>query len=262
MSSYFKRLSHNLFEPTEHVGGGWNAAEQHIAPPMGLLCHLIEVDHAARGGSLILTRISFDILGVLPIEPVEVALKVLRPGRTIELVEASLSHNGRPALIARAWLLGEGETASIAGTHAEAFPSREGMPRWSPQDDWPGGFIASIDAFRTEIAPGRAKTWARTTQNLLESEEVSLTAKALGTVDLANGTAPREDPSEVLFPNLDLTVTLLRSPVSEWLGFDTSVTFGDNGVGLTHTFLHDESGFLGVVTQSLTVRPMHHPVSK
>lgn len=48
VTSYFRRLAENRFEPTEHVGGAWNPDEQHIAPMLGLLAHLAEADHDAR----------------------------------------------------------------------------------------------------------------------------------------------------------------------------------------------------------------------
>ncbi len=33
--SYFERLGPTSFRATEHVGGAWNEAEQHIAPALG-----------------------------------------------------------------------------------------------------------------------------------------------------------------------------------------------------------------------------------
>ena len=65
----------------------------------------------------------------------------------------------------------------------------------------------------------------------------------------------REPPEEVHFPNVDLTAHLVRSPAAGWLGFDTTVTFGPGGHGLTRSVLHDEHGPLGSVAQTLTVRP-------
>jgi hypothetical protein len=59
----------------------------------------------------------------------------------------------------------------------------------------------------------------------------------------------------VAFPNLDLTLHLLRPPVGEWIGFDTTVSFGATGLGLTSTVLHDLDGPIGTVAQTLTVRP-------
>ena len=68
----------------------------------------------------------------------------------------------------------------------------------------------------------------------------------------------RLDPSAWLFPNLDLTVHLHRDPVGgpgHWVGFDTLVTIGSSGVGLTTSTLHDERGPVGRAEQILTVRP-------
>lgn len=63
-------------------------------------------------------------------------------------------------------------------------------------------------------------------------------------------------PFEAVFPNLDLTAHLLRAPAGDWVGFDTSVSFGPDGVGLTHSWVHDREGLVGTVSQCLTVRPV------
>lgn len=256
MSSYFTRESNSLFTPSSHVAGSWNTNEQHIAPPMGLLAHAMELDHTSRGGSLKLISINYDILGVIPIETVEVSVKVLRPGRTIELLEGTLSHNGRPALIARAWFLAAGDTKQFAGSSLTPIPPRSEMQVWAPSQKWPGDFIASIEAFQIEESAGRAQTWARTLYPILDGEPTSLTARMLGIVDLANGTTPRVSTNNVIFPNLDLKVNIVRPPVNEWIGFDTAVTFGVNGFGLTQTIIHDDDGPIGSLAQSLTVRAL------
>lgn len=256
MQSYFIRESDRAFTPTELVGGAWKEDEQHIAAPIGLLAHLIEQDHAARGGTLTLARLSFDIYGVLPLETVEVDIRVLRPGRTIELVEATLTHRGRAALVVRAWMLQELDTAQIAGTSIEPLPPRDVMQPWDYGRDWAGQFVRSIETFKLEEEPGRAFGWVRPKYPLLEGEAVSDTARIIGVLDTTNGLTPRADTTKVAFPNLDLTVSMFRTPRGEWAGYDTRATFGERGIGLTHSFVHDEQGPFGVVTQTLTVRPM------
>ena len=82
-------------------------------------------------------------------------------------------------------------------------------------------------------------SWVRTAVPLVGDEPVSATARALGLIDIANGLTPRRPTDEVAFPNVDLTVHLVAAPRSDWLGFDTTVTFGPAGLGLTHTVLHD-----------------------
>ena len=43
--------------------------------------------------------------------------------------------------------------------------------------------------------------------------------------------------------------------LGDWVGFDTSVSFGSAGIGLTHSVIHDIDGPVGVVAQILTIRP-------
>ena len=65
----------------------------------------------------------------------------------------------------------------------------------------------------------------------------------------------REPPGRVAFPNLDLTAAPVRQPVGDELGFDTTVSFGPTGQGLTSSVLHDADGPFGTLAQLLTVRP-------
>ncbi len=252
---FFERIGPETFLPTRHTGGAWNPDEQHIAPAIGLLAHVLELDCANRAIRFAVGRMCYDILGPIPIEPMVAEVRVIRPGRTIELVEGTLSHNQRPALRMRAWLMQPRDTDRIAGTHFAPIAPLDRMEPWDPTTIWPGGFIRTIEIRRTLREPGRASYWARTRQPLLEGEPVSPFARAAGLFDLANGMAVRAAPREIAFPNLDLTAHLFGVPQGEWLGFDTRVSFGNNGLGLTSSIIHDASGPIGTVNQTLTVRP-------
>jgi hypothetical protein len=254
---YFVRTGESSFAPTEHVGGAWRTDEQHVAPALGVMTHVVETDHRRRRPEdpLVVSRLSFDILGVLRMEEVEVSTRLLRRGRTIELVEAVLAQDGRPAVLLRAWLLTAGDTRDAAGTPVPALPAPATMSAWDPTTVWPGGFIASVEVRRDQEAPGRARYWVRTGVPLLD-EPASPLASAAGLLDIANGMTVRADPQKVLFPNVDLTAHLVRAPQPGWLGFDTSVTFGADGHGLTSSVVHDERGPVGTLAQTLTVRPV------
>jgi hypothetical protein len=253
--AYFERAGESAYRATEHVGGAWNTQEQHIAPALGLLVHVVEQDRDnRRGDGLVLGRLSFDILGTVPVDVVETAVRVLRPGRTIELVEATLVHGGRAAVLLRAWLMQPSDTAKLRGAALPRIPGPQDLTSWDPTDVWPGGFIASAEVRRREEAPGRAVYWVRSSLPLIAGEEVSPLARAAGLFDIANGMTVRADPRDVAFPNLDLTAHLFAEPVGEWLGFDTTVCFGAGGVGLTSSVLHDAGGPIGTLAQILTLR--------
>jgi acyl-coenzyme A thioesterase PaaI-like protein len=254
--AYFERLGAHAFRATEHTGGAWDRQTQHIAPALGLLAHAVEHDRdVRRSDGLVLTRLSYDILGTVPIAEVDIAVEVLRTGRTIELVEAVLAHAGRPAVRLRAWLMEQRDTSAIAGTGHTGLPSPDEVEPWDPTTVWRGGFIATAEVRRRQLEPGRALIWVRTDQPLLDGENVSRGAAVAGLLDIANGMTVRAAPEEVAFPNVDLTAHLVRPPADGWLGLDTTVTFGADGIGLTASVVHDERGPIGTSSQCLTVRP-------
>lgn len=258
--SYFVQTGPATFRPTEHVGGAWNTDEQHIAPALGLMLHVVEADRdRRRDDGLLVSRLSWDILGTVPMEDVGVEVRVLRPGRTIELMEAVLLHAGRPAVLLRAWLLRPTGQPADAGSALPGIPGPDEMPAWDPTSVWPGGFIASAELRREEVAPGRAAFWVRSDVPLLDAAaaQPSGPAATAGRLfDIANGMTVRADPRVVAFPNVDLTAHLFREPVEGWLGFDTTVSFGPTGQGLTSSVLHDAEGPFGTMAQVLTVRPV------
>jgi hypothetical protein len=255
--AYFERLGAHRFRATEHTGGAWYLETQHIAPALGILPHAVERDRdERRGAGLVLTRLSYDSLGTVPIAEVDIEVAVVRAGRTIELVEAMLSHGRRSVVRLRAWLMEERDTSAIQGTGLERIPGPDELEPWDPTTVWPGGFIATADVRRRQLEPGRASVWVRTTQPLLDSEEVSRRAAVAGLLDIANGMTVRAAPADVVFPNVDLTAHFFTQPAAGWLGLDTAVSFGADGLGLTTSVVHDERGPIGTSSQCLTVRPI------
>ena len=255
--AYFERIDERRFLAGPDTAGAWRTDEQHVAPAMGLLAHAVTRDHAARGGDLVVTRLAYDILGVLPVAAVDVTVEVVRPGRSIELVEATLSVDDRAVVRANAWRLAAHDSAPAAGVEFEPMPGPGAFPEWHATEVWEGGYIRGVE-FRAdpERRPGRTRTWIRSPYALVDSEPCSPTADLIRLVDTANGIAVRVSPQEWMFPNVDLTIHLFREPVRGWVGFDTKVTMGTTGMGLTSTTLHDERGPVGRAEQILTVRPM------
>ena len=254
--AYFERLGDHRFRATEHTGGAWDLATQHIAPALGLMAHVVEADRdVRRTDGLVVSRLSYDILGTVPIAEVEVDVRVLRAGRTIELVDAELGHDGRVGVRLRAWLQEPRDTAALAGTTHDPVPGPDASEPWDAASVWPGGFIASVEVRRHQQQPGRASFWVRTAIPLLDDESVSPLSRTAGLLDIANGMTVRAQPTEVLFPNIDLTAHFFEQPQGEWVGFDTRVSFGAGGLGLTASVVHDERGPVGTSAQSLTVRP-------
>lgn len=252
-TAFYIPLGEGRYLPTIHTEGAWSTDEQHMAPVSGLLTDAIE--NCSGRTDLVTSRISFDILGMIHRREFQVSASVIRPGRTIELVQAEMSADGRTLVRATAWRLATADTEDIAGNELPSMPGPDQATRWDGTSTWDGGFIAGLE-FRVlpDRRPGRGQVWIRTAHSLIEGRRAGDLAAYVGLIDSANGIAVRQDPSQLLFPNTDLTIHFVRQPTGPWLGLDTSVSFGPAGVGLTSSVLHDEQGPVGIAAQSLTIR--------
>jgi hypothetical protein len=255
--AYYVPAGPSTFRPSIHTQGAWAPDQQHMGPVSGLLVHAVE--SCSERDDLALARVSFDILGVIPLTDVTPTAEVVRPGRTVELVEASLTAAGRVVVRARAWRLVRSDTAAIAAGAEAAMPGPGRAEPWNGSEVWSGGFIASLEMRVVPgRVPGKGQVWIRPRVPLLETVDLGVLPRFFGAFDTMNGVAVRVDPSEVTFPNTDLTVHLFRHPVGEWLGLDVSVAFGPEGIGTTAAVLNDEQGPFGRALQILTVRPLRH----
>ncbi|NED79777.1 thioesterase family protein [Streptomyces sp. SID11233] len=256
--SYYERTEEHRFKPTAHASGAWSTDEVHFSPLGGLIVHAVDRHLADRPGErLLLSRISFDILGRLALDECEIRVETIRPGRTIELVEAVALIAGRPVVRARAWCLAAIDTAEVAGGEADRLADPESLAPWRMADLWPGGYIASIDVRPlAPPRPGRTTAWISTPLDLVAGEPACPVASFVALVDTANGIAVRQPPTAWTFPNVDLTIHLQRQPEGRWTGLDTTVVFGPTGQGITSTVLHDIHGPVGQAQQILTVRPV------
>ena len=254
---FYRRLGDGIYESTIHTQGAWNAHEQHMAPVAGILTRELEL-HQPRP-DLRMARLNFDILGLIPAGQFRIETKILRPGRTIELLQAEMIAEERVAVRATVWRLQRGDSLAVAGLEEKAMPSVEDTALWDGMNHWPGGYIESLQMRVVEgHRPGRGQVWIRSPYDMVAGEPTTDMVRLMGLVDTANGIAFRVPPGagSYMFPNVDLSIHLHREPVGEWLGLDTSVTFGTDGIGLTSTVLNDVQGPFGRAAQILTVREL------
>ena len=83
-----------------HCQGAWNDNEQHMAAATGLLAY--ELEQFKPRSDMRIGRISLDIFGLIHFGDVSVTTHIIRPGRTIELVETTMAANGKTCSVAYA----------------------------------------------------------------------------------------------------------------------------------------------------------------
>ena len=241
------------YRSTIHAQGAWNENEQHMAPATGIIC--AELDIFSPRSDVRIGRISLDILGLIPAGEFQVETKIVRPGKTIELIESVMSAQGKACIQARTWRMMTSDTSAVFGLEDKVVEGPEHQPVWNEIRSWPGGYIASLEARTSQQRQGKGIVWLSNPYAMIENEQSSDFVRLMGMVDTANGVATRQHvPFEFAFPNLDLQIHLYRIPQGKWLGLETVQQHGTDGIGLTSSILHDEIGPFGRSEQILTLR--------
>jgi Thioesterase-like superfamily len=125
----------------------------------------------------------------------------------------------------------------------------------------PSAFLDGISmrvASGDPTSPGPAAIWFRADRPLIEGEQTSPLMRAALTADFANGAAAAVDPREWTFINADLTLSVTRAPVGDWILLDAETWLGRDGVALASARLADTTGYFGRAAQSLLIEPRQH----
>jgi Thioesterase-like superfamily len=244
---------------TELTRGPWDPGAQHAGPPAALLGRELELLPEAEDFQL--SRITFEILRPVPIGPVEVEARIVRPGRRAQMLEAELRVDGEVLMMARAWRLRREELDMPAEATAippgPKIPSEPGPSTFLPSGSSVGYQTAMELRFTsgafTELGPALA--WLRIRGTLVGEETPSPLQRVLVAADVGNGISAAVDFRKFLFVNVDLTVQLERLPEGEWVGVDAVTLAQPTGRATAESTLLDERGRFGRALQSLLVSP-------
>jgi hypothetical protein len=244
------------FVATELTRGPWDPGAQHAGPPAALLGHAIEALPDAEEFQV--GRITVEILRSVPIAPVSVSARVVRPGRRVQLVEAELSVGGEVQMSARAWRIRTAAVeipAAARETDPPPPPEQASEAEFFPTGQEHGYHTAMEVRFVSGgfLEVGPATVWLRMRVPLLAGEQPTPLQRTLVVADVGNGVSAVLDFRRYLFINVDLTVQLERMPVGEWICADATTLPQPNGVGTAESLLSDREGRIGRGLQTLLI---------
>jgi hypothetical protein len=253
-----------LYVATELTRGPWDPDAQHAGPPAALIGREVErLSEGRLGGAegppAQVGRITFELMRSVPIAPLRVEASVVRPGRRVEMFEATLADEaGEPLMRAHGWRLrtGEVEFEPPETRVAPLPPPVAGEPGRFFHTGYEVGYHSAMEyrfvagAFM-EVGP--ASVWMRMGVPLVPGEEPSPLQRVLVAADSGNGVSAALDWKGFLFINVDLTVHLHRMPAGEWVCLDAETFPEQTGVGMSDTRLLDERGPIGRAAQTLLV---------
>jgi hypothetical protein len=245
------------FISTEHTRGPWSADHQHAGPPSALLARAVE-RAVADDGAFQVVRLTVELMAPVPITTLEVRTAVLRAGRKVRRIEATLVADGRQ--VARAVGLAlRTQSMDLPRVALDPFdpppPPEQGTPWTFPVFKADAGYGTAVDArcVRGGYLRNPTSVWIRSRVALVGGEPPSPWQHVMIAADSGNGIAVVLDPLAFTFVNADLTVYLTRPPVDEWVCLEAVTVPEPSGVGLTTSRLFDRRGPIGWSLQSLVV---------
>lgn len=256
-SAFFIPTGEGRYQPTEATIGPWSPVLQHGGPPSALVTHALRC-HAPRP-NMLLSRVTIEILGPVPVTPCEIQVEVVRAGKRIELLKATYRADDKTYMVAHAWRLegAPGVTSVVAAPfEVPVLPAPQAQNFFPGIDYFPYGHAIewrfSEGSYDTL---GPATVWARPRIALVDGHALDPLEALMLVIDSANGASAELDIRQWSFVPVDLSLGLHRQPAGEWVGMSARTVIGDNGIGQSTTTAFDQTGSVGHSLHTLFVRP-------
>jgi hypothetical protein len=246
--------------PTELARGPWSPHAQHGGAPAALLAGQLEGFDA--GPATFPARFTLELMRPVPLAPLRIERRTIRPGKKVQLVQGSLFAGD--VEVVRATLLRlreqpvEFTTEPVGGPEAPLPPPG---PAQRLGGEWTTGtgFWNAVEASRVKGewgAPGPAGLWLRLAVPIVAGEVPTPFQRVAAAGDFGNGVAAAFDRMRYSCINPDLTITLHRLPTTEWVGLDSATYPERTGLGVAESVLHGEAGRIGRGIQTVLIEEL------
>ena len=262
--SFYEHVDGSAYASTPATESPWDPRAQHGGPPSALLGRSVEA--SVGDEPMAVGKIDVDFLGPIPQGTCEIEVSVLRPGRRVRQVQATMSVEGRAVATARAWLVAYEEGRAPTSGRPVVPPP---LPGPQPQFRLPGvsaewGYGRAVEwrfasgGFGRQTPAGedgRVQVWGRTRVPLVAGEESTGLQRLLTLADSTNGISTQLTARDWIFVPPGMNVTLQRVPAADWMHLDATSHVDPRGTGVAHATVSDDDGLCGYVSQPLLVAP-------
>ena len=251
------RVEENRVLASEHAAGPWDARMQHGGAPSSLVVWAAERIPTLQ--PMRVARLTIDLMRPVPVAPLTIESRVLREGRKIQLCEVRLLAEG--VEVARATVLKiRIQPVEFPGGTVTEMPLDVPGPEAGRNDEAGNSskFIQGLTLRAVRggfLQPGPGAIWFRANRPIVEGAAISQAMRTVLAADCSNGVSAVLDFTKWSFINADLTVTLARQPVGDWILLNAEMTLGPDGAGLAVSRLGDVQGYFGRAVQCLVVEP-------
>lgn len=260
-----------LYVPSASSGSPWSPTMIHGGAAAGLLAHTIET--SIDDPAMHVVRLTVDLFKPVPKVPLDAHATVIREGRRIKAVVASLFSEGEETCRATALLLRRAEQApdgweadnehigpaptaaegpSMAHAlrgNAEAAAARKPLPGFSNP-----GFHVVLQAIqgKANSDPQNQPRWLRVPVPMVDGVPLTPLVRAAAVADLGGMGRPRTSTTNLI--NADISLYLHRLPEGEWIGIaPQDGGLGPGGLAVARSIMFDSKGAAGFIQQALLI---------
>ena len=234
--------------PTTFAVGPWRPDAVHGSAVAALFAASLDEPGAT------VARITMDLLGAVPLRPLQLTVTEVEGGRRVRRREALLQHGQRA--VARAVALLVADSADLDLPQSDEFAALDPPPKDlsllpASRAGW-AGFESQSMALQTSREGSQTMVgWFRLLHPAIAGQSLTGLQMALAAADYTSGgTAVVLPLKRWTFVSTDLTVNLARKPMGDWIGLKARSRLGTTGIGIATSVLHDAAGGLGHCTQT------------
>jgi acyl-coenzyme A thioesterase PaaI-like protein len=249
------------FVPTELARGPWDPGALHGGAPAALLAHACEQHDP--GPAAFLARLTVELMRPVPLAPLSLVVRTMRPGRKVQWIEASL-HDEKDHEVAHATALRlrSDDVDTSGSVHPAVDPPPGHDEAGAPLFPFGSGAIGYWTANEVVLVrgnwlePGPGIAWLRLRCPVVAGEDTSPFMRVAAAADFGSGIGSPVRTTKAVAINPELSIHLHRHPIGEWICLESGGWAQPHGIGMADTLLHDERGTIGRAVQSLLVEPI------
>jgi len=213
-----------------------------------------EVERFPADQPMFVVRMTLELLRSVGQTQLTVRSRMVRPGRKVQLVEASLWAAELEVARMTALRIRTGDVSVPVNDDPPPRPAPDGLVPltggWRPGEAYHTlGVEVRSDIGQIAAAPGWC--WFRLKLPVVPDEHPTPLQRICAAADFPNGISFVVNPHHTTFVNPDLTVYVHRLPVGEWVLCDARTWLEPHGTGVAEGTLYDTHGRIGRSLQGL-----------
>jgi hypothetical protein len=247
----------DLYVPTHYCQGPWDPGAQFGGAPAALIATL--VDKTPSLVPMQIARLTTDLMRPVPLTPLVADVRVVREGKKIQVVTASLFADGLEMTRATAVRLRravvEGDDLPD-GRFSNPLPAQ---PKPVDQEAFlfgepPGSRLAMEYLFEESGGYYNDPNWMRLRIDVIAGERPRPVARLAFVADTASGSGPIP-AAPPRWINADAAINVVREPLGDWLSLDGRGWIGHTGTGQVQATIYDTEGVVSTVSMIRLVDP-------